>query len=85
MTTVSRIRTGSADRRVYLGCETPGGVRSGVLLNADTKQDRRTDRRQDGKQESVTAIAELSGGIRNAAGVVGGMRRCRGVEHETPR
>jgi hypothetical protein len=84
LTTVSRIRAGNADRWVDLGCEAHVGVRSGVRLNADAKRDRRTDGRADGKQESVTAVAEVSGGIRNAAVVVEGMRRCRGVGHETP-
>lgn len=83
MTTVSRSRAGNADRRVDLGCESAGGVRSGVRLNADAKQDRRTDRRQDGKQGSVTAIAEMIGGRK--AVVEGRLRRLIGVGHETPR
>jgi hypothetical protein len=83
LTTVSRIRAGNADRRVDLGCESPGGVRSGVRLNVDAKQDRRTDRRQDGKQGYVTAVAEVIGGRR--AVVEGRLSRLIGVGHETPR
>jgi len=84
LTTVSRIRAGNADRRVDLGCESPGGVRSGVRPNADAKQDRRTDRRQDGKQESVTAVAEMGIGGGRAAVVERRLSRM-GVGHETPR